>query len=129
MKTLPAIIVGVVIYLAIHFGEKGVHYIYFNLTHDFGTNNILMMLFALMLSFATLLGGGVAGYLSQRGFFAGFIVGLIAGLMVLIVQQMTGANPLLQEYTPTILFEEVFLLACVCAAAGAAGELIKRKSS
>lgn len=129
MKILPAIIVGVVIYLAIYFGEKGFRYIYFKLTHNFGTNNILMMLFALMLSFAPLLGGGVEGYLSQRGFSSGFIVGLIAGMVVLVIQQMTGANPLLQEFTPAILFDEVFLLAFVCAAAGAAGELIRRESS
>ena len=80
-----------------------------------------------MLTFATLLGGGIAGYLSKRGLLCGFIVGSISGMSILIAQQLTGANPLWQEFTPAILFDEIFLKACVCSVAGTAGELLKRK--
>ena len=127
MKPATAVIIGVFVYLALHFGEKGVHFVYFYLTHDFATSNLLMIKSSFMIAFAPLLGGGVAGYLSMRGLLAGFITGLIAGICVLIFQQTTGANPLFQEFTPAILFDEVFLKACVCAAAGAAGQLIKQQ--
>ena len=127
MRIIPSIAIGIVIYLAIHFGEKGVHFIYFYVTHDFATSNTLMIKSSVMLAFATLLGGGIAGYLSRRGLLSGFIVGILSGISILVVQQLTGANPLWQEFTPAILFDEVFLKACVCSAAGAAGELINRK--
>ena len=45
----------------------------------------------------------------MRGLSAGFATGLIAGMCVLIFQQFTGANPVFQEFTPAILFDEVFL--------------------
>lgn len=57
----------------------------------------------------------------------GFIVGAISGTIVLIYQQFSGANPFTQEYTPSILFDEVFIKGCVAAVSGAAGELIKLK--
>lgn len=126
MKPATAVTIGVLVYLSLHFGEKGVHFIYFYLTHDFATSNLLMIKSSFMLTFATLLGGGLAGYLCQRGLLAGFLVGVIAGLSILIIQQLTGANPLFQEFTPAILFDEVFLKACISAAAGAAGELLKK---
>lgn len=129
MKLAPAIIIGTLVYLSLYFGEKGVHFIYFYLTHDFATSNLLMIKSSAMIAFAALLGGGVAGYLSQRGILAGFVVGIIAGICVLIVQQLTGANPMFQEFTPAILFDEVFLKACICAAAGGAGNLIKQQKA
>lgn len=129
MKFSAAIIFGVSVYLALHFGEKGVHFIYFYLTHDFATSNLLMIKSSFMITFAPLLGGGTAGYLSMRGLLAGFVTGLIAGMCILIFQQVTGANPLFQEFTPAILFDEVFLKACICAAAGAAGQIIKMQMS
>lgn len=127
MKLFRAIAIGVIVYLVLHFGEKGVHFIYFYLTHEFATSNLLMMKSSLMLAFATLFSGALAGYLSQQGFVSGFIVGLISGFSILIVQQLTGANPLAQEFTPAILFDEVFLKACICSVAGAAGENYYRK--
>ena len=129
MKLPTAVLVGVLVYLALYFGEKGIHFIYFYLTHDFATSNLLMIKSSFMITFAQLLGGGIAGYLSMRGLSAGFATGLIAGMCVLIFQQTTGANPLYQEYTPAILFDEVFLKACICAAAGAAGQLMKMQKS
>ena len=129
MKLPTAVLVGVLVYLALYFGEKGIHFVYFYLTHDFATSNLLMIKSSFMITFAQLLGGGIAGYLSMRGLSAGFATGLIAGMCVLIFQQTTGANPLYQEYTPAILFDEVFLKACICAAAGAAGQLMKMQKS
>lgn len=128
MKLTNAIIIGVVVYLTFYFGEKGIHFAYFYFTHDFSTSNLLMMKSSFLFSFAILLGGGIAGYLSNKGLLSGFIVGCIASSIVLIIQQITGANPLMQEFTPAILFDEVFLNACICAAAGATGELIRYKS-
>ncbi len=125
MKYIQSIIVGVLVYLALYFGEKGVHFFYFYLTHDFATSNLLMIKSSFMITFAMLLGGSVAGYLSERGLVTGFVVGIISGMCILVVQQATGANPLFQEFTPAILFDEVFLKACICSAAGAAGEIIK----
>ena len=127
MKFLPSVLIGTFIYLLLHYGELGIHYIYFYLTQDFGTSNILMIKSSLMQTFAILLGGSIAGYLSQRGFIAGFLVGSIAGMCILVIQQLTGANPLFQEYAPVNLFDGVFLKACICSAAGMAGELVKRK--
>ena len=128
MKLLKAIILGVTAYLTLHFGEKGIHFAYFYLTHDFSTSNLLMIKSSFLLTFSILIGGGIAGYASNRGLLAGFIVGCIAGSIILLIQQISGANPLMQEFTPAILFDEVFLNACICAAAGAAGELIRNKS-
>ena len=127
MKLTRAIFLGIVVYLSLHFGEKGVHFIYFYLTHDFSTSNLLMMKSSLMLTFAILLGGAVAGYISQRGILAGFIVGLISGMSILAIHQLTGANPFFQEFTPAILFDEVLLKACICSTAGAAGETLSRR--
>ena len=129
MRLPAAIFFGVLVYLALFFGEKGVHFVYFYVTHEFATSNLLMIKSSFMIAFAQLLGGGVAGYLSMRGLLAGFATGLIAGMGVLVFQQSTGANPLFQEFTPAILFDEVFLKACICAASGAAGQLIKIQKS
>lgn len=122
---IKAIVIGIFVYLGLHFGEKGVHFIYFYLTHDFSSSNVLMIKSSLMLTFATLLGGAVSGYLSRRGLLSGFIVGILSGLIILLVQQLTGANPLFQEFTPAILFDEVFIKGCICAAGGAAGQLYR----
>ncbi len=122
---LKAIFFGVLVYLGLHFGEKGVHFIYFYLTHDFSTGNIKMIQSSFMLTFATLLGGVTAGYISRRGMLAGFIVGAVSGFAILLFQQLSGANPLFQEYTPANLFDEVFLKACICAAGGAVGNKFK----
>ena len=127
MKYLIAILTGVAVYLGLYFGEKGVHFLYFYLTHDFATSNILMIKSSFMIASAAILGGGIAGYLCQRGLSAGFLVGVFAGLGVLVFQQLTGANPLFQDFTPAILFDEVFLKGCYCAVSGAAGELIYRR--
>ncbi len=129
MKLPVAVFLGVLVYLSLYFGEKAVHFAYFYLTHDFATSNLLMVKSSFMIAFAQLFGGGIAGYLSMRGLLAGFATGLIAGMSVLIFQQFTGANPLFQEFTPAILFDEVILKACICAAAGAAGQLIKMQKS
>ena len=129
MRFPAAIFFGVLAYLALYFGEKGVHFIYFYVTHDFATSNLLMIKSSLMIAFAPLLGGGIAGYLCQRGLLAGFTTGLIAGMSILIFQQLTGANPLFQEFTPAILFDEVFIKGCISSAAGAAGQLIKMQRS
>ena len=127
MKSVRAIIFGVIVYLGLHFGEKGVHFIYFYLTHDFSTSNILMIKSSLMLTLATLLGGAVAGYISGKGLPTGFIVGIISGFTILLLQQLSGANLFLQEFTPAILFDEVFLKACICSAGGAAGQLLRMR--
>ncbi len=124
MSMPRSIFIGVLVYLAMYFGEKGIYFAYFYITYDFATSNLLMIKSSFMIALAALLGGYIAGYLSQRGFLTGFIVGTIAGMSVLLTQQFTGANPLLQEYTPAILFDEVFLKACICSVAGAAGELV-----
>ncbi len=79
MKYIQSIIVGVLVYLALYFGEKGVHFFYFYLTHDFATSNLLMIKSSFMITFAMLLGGSVAGYLSERGLVTGFVVGIISG--------------------------------------------------
>ena len=125
MMLSKSIIAGVAIYLALFFGEKGIHFIYFYITHDFSTSNLLMIKSSLLITAAVLLGGGVAGYLSNHGLLAGFIVGTISGLCVLTVRQFTGAAPFTQEFTPAILFDEVLLKACYCAAAGGCGQLVK----
>ena len=127
MKSVRAIFFGVIVFLGLHFGEKGVHFIYFYLTHDFSSSNILMIKSSVMLTFATLLGGAVAGYISEKGLLTGFIVGIISGFTILLLQQLSGANPLFQEFTPAILFDEVFLKACVCSAGGAAGQLLRMR--
>lgn len=126
MTFLKAIFFGTLVYLGLHFGEKGVHFIYFYLTHDFSTSNLLMIKSSFMLTFATLLGGVTAGYISRSGMLAGFMVGAVCGFAILVFQQLTGANPLFQEFTPAILFDEVFLKACICAAGGAAGNKLRR---
>ena len=120
-----AIIIGILVYLAMHFGDKGLHYIYFYLTHDFASNNLLMIKSSFLINFAPLIGGAVVGYISNRGILYGFVVGALAGLIILGIRQYNGANPFLQEFTPAILFDEVFLKACICAAGGAVGEKFK----
>jgi hypothetical protein len=117
-----AIIIGILITLGMHFGDKGLHFIYFYLTHDFASSNLLMIKSSFLVNFAPLIGGAVVGYISHRGMLYGFIVGALAGFIILLIRQVNGANPFFQEFTPAILFDEVFLKACICAAGGAAGE-------
>lgn len=127
MKITKAILLGIIIYLVLFFGEKAIHFIYFYATHEFGTDNLLLINSSLMINFAPILGGITAGFISKKGFISGFFVGVISGMIVLIYQQFSGANPFTQEFTPSILFDEVFIKGCVAAASGAAGELIKLK--
>ncbi len=115
-----AIVVGLLVYLAMHF-------IYFYLSHDFSSSNLLMIKSSFLLNFAPLIGGVVVGYLSHKGILNGFIVGAFAGLIILSILQHNGANPFFHEFTPAILFDEVFLKACICAADGAVGENLKRR--
>lgn len=65
MKFIRAIFLGVVVYLAIHLSEKDVHFMHLYLTHDFSSSNILMIKSSFMLTFAILLGGATAGYISR----------------------------------------------------------------
>ncbi len=122
-----AIIIGVLVYLGMHFGDKGFHYIYFYLTHNFASSNLLMIKSSFLLNFAPLIAGTVAGYMSRKGIVNGFLVGACAGLIILAIRQYNGANPFSQEFTSAILFDEVFLKACICAAGGAVGEKLKRR--
>ncbi len=122
-----AIFVGLLVYLGMHFGDKGLHFIYFYLTHDFASSNLLMIKSSFLLNFAPLIGGTVVGYISQKGILHGFIVGAFAGLIILGIRQYNGANPFFQEFTPAILFDEVFLKACICAAGGAVGQLLRSR--
>jgi|TARA_B110000238_G_C16140689_1_gene446089 hypothetical protein len=122
-----AILIGLLVYLGMHFGDQGLHFIYFYLTHDFASSNLLMIKSSFLLNFAPLMGGAVVGYLSQKGVLNGFLVGALAGLIILGIRQYNGANPFFQEFTPAILFDEVFLRACICAAGGAVGETLKRR--
>jgi len=121
-----AIIIGLLVYLGMHFGDQGLHYIYFYLTHDFASSNLLMIKSSFLLNFAPLIGGIAVGYMSQKAILNGFIVGALAGLIILGIRQYSGANPLSQEFTPAILFDEVFFKACICAAGGAVGEKLRR---
>ncbi len=127
MNITKSILIGISVYLVLFFGEKAIHFIYFYTTHEFGTDNLLLIKSSLMINFAPILGGITAGYISKKGFISGFFVGVISGTIVLIYQQFSGANPFTQEFTPSILFDEVFIKGCVAAASGAAGELIKLK--
>ena len=127
MEITKAILLGIIIYLVLFFGEKAIHFIYFYATHNFGTNNLLLIKSSLMINFAPILAGIIAGYISKQGFIAGFFVGVISGAIVLLFQLFSGANPFTQEFTPSILFDEVFIKGCVAAVSGAAGELIKLK--
>ena len=129
MVYTKSILIGVVVYLSMIYGEKSIHFIYFYSTHNFGTNNLLLIKSSFILHFAPILGGFIAGYFSKRGLITGFMVGLISGLLVLLSQSMTGANPFNQEFTPSILFDEVFLKACVTAISRATGELIQLKKT
>ncbi|MEJ2116257.1 MAG: hypothetical protein P8X88_09525 [Gammaproteobacteria bacterium] len=128
MKFTKAILLGIFIYLLLFFAEKGVHFLYFYITHNFGTDNLLLIKSSLILNFAPILGGLISGYLCNKGIIAGFLVGIISGSLVLIYQQLTGANPLTQDYTPSIVFDEVFIKGCIASLAGATGELIKLKN-
>ena len=127
MKLTKGILVGILIYLALFFGEKGVHYIYFYATHEFGTSNLLLIKSSLMINFAPIVAGIIAGFISRRGLISGFVTGAISGLIILLHEQLTGANPFNQEFTPSILFDEVFTIGCIAAVSGAAGELLKMK--
>ena len=129
MNITKSIILGVGIYLALFFCEKAIHFIYFYATHEFGANNLLLIKSSLMLNFAPILGGITAGYISKKGLITGFIVGVISGTIVLVYQQLSGANPLTQEFTPSILFDEVFIKGCIASVAGATGELIYLRRS
>ena len=127
MKIVKGVLVGVSIYLALYFGEKAVHFIYFYITHEVGTSNLLLIKSSFMINFAPIVAGLFAGYISKKGLISGFVAGTISGLIVLIFQQLTGASPFNQEYTPSILFDEVFTIGCIASVSGAAGELIKSK--
>ncbi len=127
MNISKSVLIGTSIYLVLFFGEKAIHFIYFYASHDFGTSNLLLIKSSLMLSFAPILGGIVAGYISGKGLLSGFLVGIIAGLIVLIYQQFTGASPLTQAFTPSILFDEMLVKGCIAAVSGATGELFKNK--
>lgn len=129
MNFIKSISIGILAYVTMFYGEKAIHFIYFYTTHNFGTSNLLLIKSSFMLQFAPILGGFLAGYLSKRGLISGFIVGLISGFLVLTVQLFSGANPFNQEFTPSILFDEVFLSSCVAAVSGATGELIHLKKS
>ena len=127
MNITKSILLGIGIYLALFFGEKAIHFIYFYASHEFGTNNLLLIKSSLLLNFAPIFGGMAAGYFSKRGFVSGFLVGLLSGLIVLIYQHISGANPFMQPFTPSILFDDVFIQGCIASVSGAAGELIKIK--
>ena len=127
MSITKGILTGISIYLALFFGEKATHFIYFYATHEFGASNLLLIKSSLMLNLSPILGGMDAEYISKKGFISGFLVGVIAGTIVLVTQQLSGANPFTQAFTPSILFDEVFIIACVAAVSGATGELIKLK--
>ena len=122
---IKVIIIGLLVYLGMHFGDKGLHFIYFYLTHDFSSSNLLMIKSSLLLNFSPLIAGALVGYMSQKGILNGFIVGALAGLIILSIRQYNGANPFFQEFTPAILFDEVFFKACLCAAGSALGEKLK----
>ena len=122
-----AIVIGILVYLGMHFGDKGLHFIYFYLTHDFSSSNFLMIKSSFLINFAPLIAGVVVGYLSEKGVTYGFFAGACTGIIILAIRQYNGANPFTQEYTPAILFDEVFFKACICAAGGAVGEKIKRR--
>ena len=89
MNFIKSILLGVTVYLALFFGEKAIHFIYFYLTHNFGANNLLLIKSSLMLNFAPILGGFTAGYISNKGLFSGFLVGIVSGMIVLVFQQLT----------------------------------------
>ena len=127
MSTIKSIFFGISIYLALFFGEKAIHFIYFYASHEFGSNNLLLIKSSLMLNFAPIFGGMVAGYISKKGLTSGFLVGLLSGLIVLFYQQISGANPLMQTFTPSILFDDVFIQGCIASVSGATGELIRIK--
>jgi len=127
MKFAKSILLGTCIYLALFSGEKAIHFIYFYATHEFGTNNLLLIKSSLMLNFAPILGGFAAGYISKNGLASGFLVGAVSGVTILAYQQLSGANPFTQAFTPSILFDEVLIKACVAAVSGATGELINKK--
>ena len=80
-----------------------------------------------MINFAPILAGIFAGFISKKGLITGFVTGIISGFIVLLYQQITGANPFNQAYTPSILFDEVFTTGCIAAVSVATGELIKIK--
>ena len=127
MSIIKSTLLGISVYLALFFGEKAIHFIYFYATHDFGTSNLLLIKSSLMLNFAPIFGGIAAGYISKNGLISGFLVGTISGTTVLIYQQLSGANPFTLAFTPSILFDEVFIKGCVAAVSGATGELITLK--
>ncbi len=52
MKIVKGVLVGVSIYLALYFGEKAVHFIYFYITHEVGTSNLLLIKSSFMINFA-----------------------------------------------------------------------------
>lgn len=127
MAITKSVLIGIIVYLVLFFSEKAIHFIYFYLTHGFGADNLLLIKSSLMLNFAPILGGFTAGYVCRQGLLSGFLVGIISGLMVLIYHQLTGANPLNQDFTPSILFDDVFIKGCIASVSGATGELIKLK--
>ena len=124
MKIVKGILVGILIYLALFFGEKAVHFFYFYATHEFGTSNLLLIKSSFMINFAPIVAGTFAGFISKRGLITGFVMGIISGFIILLYQQITGANPFNQTYTPSIIFDEVFTIGCIAAVSGATGELI-----
>ncbi len=127
MKLLKSIAIGILIYVSFFLIEKAIHYTIFHLTHNFGTDNTRLIISSLFLNLAPIVGGFTAGYLSQKGFVAGAWVGVIASMLSLVFHQATGANPLNQEFTPSIIFDDVFIPSCIASMAGAAGELIRSK--
>lgn len=118
---------GILIYLALFFGEKAVHFIYFYAAHEFGTSNFLLNKSSLIIYFAPIVAGIFAAIISKKGLTTGFVMGITSGFIVLLYQQITGANPFNQTYSPRILFDEVFKIGCITAVSGATGELINIK--
>lgn len=121
-----AIIIGILVYLGMYYGDRALHYIYFNFLHDFSSSSLLMIKSSFLVNFAPLMSGIVVGYMSQKGILYGFLTGATSGLIILGMRQYDGANLFFQQFTPVILFEELLLKACICAAGGAVGEKIKR---
>lgn len=69
----------------------------------------------------------IAGYISNKRLLSGFMVGILSACLIMIFQQFSAANPLRQKFTPSILFDEVFIKSCIAALSGATGELIAYK--
>ena len=124
---IKSILLGIFVYLLFVFAEMGIHLLYFYTTHHFGKSNLLLIKSSLLLNFAPIVSGIIAGYISNNGLQTGFIVGIFAASIILIFQQFSGANPLQQEFTPTILFDDVLIKGCIAVLAGATGELIAKK--